>query len=267
MRNARWRPYLSVFRLRAQLETQYRAAALGGLVTQAFFGIVLICLYTALFDGSDPKMLQETVNYVWIQQMFFRMMFSADGELSNLILTGGVAYTMIRPVDQHTYWLMREIATRLVGAIMRLLPMILLQFVLPPELRMTLPESPLAFLQFLISLLLGAIILAEISGLRDAVIMKTLDTRGISAMIALIQMIFAGNIIPLTLFPDSLQTLIRFQPFAQALDAPTRMYLHAQSGPEWLLSLSVQLGWIVLVSALGRWLWARQLNRMIVQGG
>ena len=267
MRNKKWTPYTSVFRLRAQLETQYSAAALGGLVTQAFFGIVLICLYTALFDGSDPKMLQETVTYVWLQQMFFRMLFSSDGELNNLILTGGIAYTMIRPVDQHAYWLMREISTRLVGALMRLLPMILMQFILPPSLRMTLPDGPVAFIQFTVSLLLGAVILSEISSVRDAVTMKTLDTRGISAMINLIQMIFAGNIIPLTLFPDSIQTLIRYQPFAQALDAPTRMYLQAQAGPEWLLNLSVQLGWIILIAALGRWMWARQLNRMIVQGG
>lgn len=267
MRKKKWTPYISVFRLRAQLETQYRAAALGGLVTQAFFGLVLICLYTALFDGNDPQMLKQTVTYVWLQQMFFRMLFTSDGELTNLILSGGIAYTMIRPVDQHTYWLMREISTRLVGALMRLLPMILLQFVLPPSLRMSLPDGPVAFLQFTLSLLLGAVILSEISTVRDAITMKTLDTRGISAMINLIQMIFAGNIIPLTLFPDSMQTLIRYQPFAQALDAPTRMYLQVQTMPEWLLSLSVQLGWILLISALGRWMWARQLDRMIVQGG
>ena len=267
MRTKKIAPYWSVFRLRAHLETQYRAAALGGMVTQAFFGAVLVCLYTALFDGNDPAMLRETVTYVWLQQMFFRMMFSADNELQSLILSGGVAYTMIRPVDQHAYWLMRDVAARLVGALMRLLPMILLQFLLPASMRMTLPESPLALMQFLLSLVLGAFILAEISAVRDAVVMQTLDTRGISAMINLIMMIFSGNIIPLTLFPDSVQTLIRYQPFAQALDAPTRMYLHAQPLPDFLLNLSVQLGWIVLIALLGRLMWARQMDRMTVQGG
>ena len=42
------RPYMTVFRLRALMETQYRAAALGGLVTQVFFGLVYIFMYTAL---------------------------------------------------------------------------------------------------------------------------------------------------------------------------------------------------------------------------
>ena len=267
MKAKKWTPYLSVFRLRAQLETQYRAAAFGGLVTQAFFGIVLICLYTALFDGSDPKMLGETITYVWLQQMFFRMMLNTDGELMDMILTGSIAYTMIRPVDQHAYWLMRDVAARLVGALMRLMPMVLLQFFLPAGMRMALPQSPLAFGQFAVSLTLGAVCLAEIGQIVNGVVMITLDRRGISAMINLIMMIFSGNIIPLTLFPDRAQALIRFQPFAQALDAPTRMYLQAQAAPEWLLSVAVQITWIALLAALGRAMWAWRLNRMTVQGG
>lgn len=266
MRGA-FKPYLSVFRLRAKLETQYRAAALGGMVTQAFFGIMYVCLYAALFDGGDPRMLRETITYVWLQQMFFRMMTNTDGELQSLILSGGVAYTMIRPVDQHAYWIMRELSMRLVGALMRLTPMLLLQLILPPSMRMALPDGPAALAQFAASLLLGAALLSQIGGIVDAIVMMTLDTRGISAMINLVSMIFSGNIIPLTLFPNRVQTLIRYQPFAQALDAPVRMYLHAQSLPAWLANAGVQLAWIAALAALGRFLWARQLNRMTVQGG
>ena len=127
----RWRPYLTVLRLRALMETQYRAAALGGLVTQVFFGLVYIFLYTALFDGSDPQMLRDTITYVWIPQMFFRMMFSSDNELSNLIMSGGVAYMLVRPLDQHRFWVCRDVGGRLVGAAMRMIPMLLVQLILP----------------------------------------------------------------------------------------------------------------------------------------
>ncbi|MBQ8653696.1 MAG: ABC transporter permease, partial [Clostridia bacterium] len=131
----KWRPYLTVFRLRALMETQYRAAALGGLVTQVFFGLVYICLYTVLYNGSDPQALRDTITYVWIQQMFFRMMFSSDNELTNLIMNGGVAYMMVRPLDQHRFWVCRDVGGRLVGAAMRMAPMLLVQLILPPELR------------------------------------------------------------------------------------------------------------------------------------
>ena len=90
------RPYFTVFRLRALMETQYRAAALGGLVTQVFFGLVYIFLYTTLYAGESPDMLQATITYVWLQQMFFRMMFSSDGELQNLILSGEIGRASCR---------------------------------------------------------------------------------------------------------------------------------------------------------------------------
>ena len=263
----KWRPYLTVFRLRALQETQYRAAALGGLVTQVFFGLVYIFLYTALYAGSDPQALRDTITYVWIQQMFFRMMFSNDGELTNLIMSGGVAYMLVRPIDQHRFWVCREVGGRLVGAGMRMLPMLLVQLLLPAELRISLPDGPVALLQFVLSVGLGVLCLCELTSIIDAINMKTLDRRGISAILNLTMLTFSGNVIPLTLFPDGLQTLVRYQPFAQALDASIRMYQHAAALPEWALNVGVQIAWIFILRAIGRAMWARQLNNMIVQGG
>ncbi len=261
------RPYLTVFRLRALMETQYRAAALGGLVTQVFFGLVYIFLYTALYAGESPDMLRDTITYVWLQQMFFRMMFSTDGELTNLIMSGGIAYMLVRPVDQHRFWVCRDVGGRLVGAMMRLLPMVAIQFLLPRELRISLPDGWLSLVQFALSLGLGCVCLCELMSIIDAVNMKTLDRRGISAILNLTMMTFSGNVIPLTLFPDGLQELIRYQPFAQALDAPIRMYQQCASLPEWALNVAVQVGWILILRFVGRAMWHRQLNNMIVQGG
>ena len=262
-----WQPYLTVLRLRALQETQYRAAALGGLVTQVFFGLVYIFLYTTLYAGESPEMLRDTITYVWLQQMFFRMMFSTDGELSNLIMSGGIAYMLVRPVDQHRFWVCRDVGGRFVGAVMRLVPMVAIQFVLPRELRMSLPDGWLSMLQFITSLLIGCVCLCELMSIIDAVTMKTLDKRGISAILSLTMMTFSGNVIPLTLFPDGLQTLIRYQPFAQALDAPIRMYQNCASLPEWALIVAVQVGWIFILRAVGRAMWKKQLDNMIVQGG
>ena len=261
------RPYLTAFRVRALLETQYRGAALGGLVTQAFFGLVYAYLYTAFFNGSDPAAQRATVTYVWLQQMFFRMMFSADGELSSLIMNGGIAYMLVRPVDQHRFWVCRDVGGRLVGALMRLIPMLAIQFILPENLRMALPDGWLSLVQFIVSLLIGCVCLCELVSIIDAVTMKTLDKRGISAILNLTMMTFSGNVIPLTLFPDAMQTIIRYQPFAQALDAPIRMYQNCAALPEWGLTVMVQIGWIFVLRFIGRRMWQKRLDNMIVQGG
>ena len=263
----RFRPYWTAFRIRALLETRYRAAAFGGVATQAFFGLLLILLYTALYDGKDAEGLQDTVTYVWLQQMFFRAFLSNDNELSQRIMDGGMAYTLIEPVDQHIWWSFRALAQKTCGVMMRLIPMLLLQCILPVNLRMSGPESLLGFCQFLLSTLLGFLCVTQISMICMAITMITLDSRGITGMINLIMMIFCGNIIPLTMFPESMQHIIRYQPFAQAIDASIRMYQHTQSAHDFVLHIGVQLLWIALLTILARYLWHRELNRIVIQGG
>lgn len=267
MRHLRWRPYWSAFRLRALMESQYRAAALGGMVTQLFFALVLISLYQALYAGSDPAGLRDTITYVWLQQMLFCSLMTRDTELHEQIMTGGVAYTLCRPVDLHGYTVCRQLAMQAVGSLMRLTPMLLAMPLVPPAMRIAAPESPLALTQFLVSTVLGQVCMAEIHTIIDAVVMKTLDNRGASATLRLTMVALSGNIIPLTLFSGAAQTLIRYQPFAQALDAPIRMYLHAQGPAEWLVSVAVQAGYTLAAALLSRALWARRLADMTVQGG
>lgn len=227
---ASWKPYFSLYRLKAMQETQYRAAALGGLVTQAFFGLLYVFLYTALFRGENQAELAETITYVWLQQMFFRVLLMNDTELIQQVMTGGLAYAVLRPVDQYRFAFVRNMAQRHVNALMRLVPMIALQFLLPTAWRMQPPESLLALMQAFVSLLIGVMNLCAIAGISGAILMQTMDNRGINAIITFISNAFAGNIIPLTLFPDSVQAIIRYQPFAQSLDAPIRMYLRAGGG-------------------------------------
>ena len=117
---------------------------------------------------------------------------------------------------------------------------------------------------FAVSLMEGLAVTAAVDAIRSAVVMRTLDSRGVSAMIQLLMMIFAGNVIPLTLFPAQAQGLIRFQPFAQALDAPIRLYL---GGGDFLPTLCVQLGWFLVLGWLGWQMWRRQLLRVTIQGG
>ncbi len=263
----RIRPYLTAFRLRAMQETQYRAAAVGGLVTQAFFGLVYIFLYTALIGDGDPELLRDTITYVWLQQMFFRTVIASDGELSQLIFSGGLAYAVIRPVDQQLFWYVRDFAMRVVGGVMRAAPMVLAMLLLPAELRLSLPDGWLGAGQFLLSIVLGILCACAITSICQAINMKTLDNKGLSAMLNLIMLTFSGNVVPLTLFPDSMQPLIRYQPFAQALDLPIRAWQNAMAPGEWVLNVSVQLAWLIALLALARSMWKRNLNDLVIQGG
>ena len=262
------KPYRTAFAVHARLVSRYRGAAFGGIVTQLFFGLILVALYETLAgQEGGGALLRETATYVWLQQIFFRAFFTSDGDTADRIMSGNISYSLLRPVDLHLWCVCREMAGKIVGVAMRLLPMILIQFILPEKWRMLLPDGPLAAAQFAFSVLVGFLVVAQVNMITAAVTMRTMDNKGISGMINLVMMILCGNIIPLTLAPERLQALLRFQPFAQILDAPIRMYLHAADAGTWAAGMAVQAGWLALLWGFSRWLWGRNIRRIELQGG
>ena len=97
--------------------------------------------------------------------------------------------------------------------------------------------------------------------------MRTLDPRGMQGMLNLLMMTLAGNILPLTLFPDSWQRVITLLPYAQLLDTPIRLYTgeYALSrAPEALL---IQIGWTLVLVFIGCAFWRTNQRKLIIQGG
>ncbi|MBR5344273.1 MAG: ABC-2 family transporter protein [Clostridia bacterium] len=260
-----FRAYRTAFAVHARQVSRYRGAAIGGMVTQAFFGVMLVALYSAL--AGEGELLRQTATYVWLQQIFFRAFFTTGGEINEQIMSGSVCYSLLRPIDLHFWCVCREMAAKIVGVSMRILPMFLIQFILPENWRMLPPNSLVGFIQFFLSLLIGFCVIAQVNMITAAVTMRTLDNKGFSGLINLVMMILSGNIIPLTLAPERLQAILRWQPFAQMLDAPIRMYLHTASLGEWALSFGVQLAWLVGLTLFSRALWGHNIRRIELQGG
>ena len=262
------RAYLSVFRMRLRMETQYRGAVLGGVACQIFFGLILVALYRALYAGKPQTMpLSHVTTYVWLQQAFFRMLLCSDEDLMDKIRTGGIAYDLCRPVHLYGFYYTRIMAQKLMGSLLRALPMLVFAFLLPEGWGVSLPASPAGGLLALAALALGLCCVCAMENITMAFTMRTLDRRGIQAMLNLLIMILGGNVLPLTLFPDSWQRVITLLPYAQMLDAPIRLYSGEYApaqGPEVLL---LQAGWTAVLIGAGCLLWRKNQRRLILQGG
>ena len=260
--------YLSVFRMRLRLETQYRGAVLGGVACQVFFGLILVAIYRALYFGKPQSMsLSHITTYVWLQQAFFRMLLASDADLMDKIRTGGIVYDLCRPLHLYGFYYARIMAQKLMGSLLRAVPMLIFAALLPEGWGISLPASLPALALAVAALLLGLCCVCAMENITMAFTMRTLDPRGFQAMLNLLMMILSGNILPLTLYPDSWQRLITLLPYAQMLDAPIRLYTGEyalEQAPEVLL---LQAVWTVLLVSLGLLGWHRNQSRMIIQGG
>lgn len=259
---------ISVFRLRLREELQYRGAVIGGVFCQTFFGLILIAVYRALYATRPQTLpLEDVVTYVWLQQAFFRLLIAFDGELNDKVKTGGFAYDLCRPLDTYNYYYARGAAQKLMGSLLRSVPMLIIAMLLPEGWRIKAPSSAGGLLCAAVSLGLGLMCVCALDMITTGFTVRTLDSRGMQSALNLLMVTLSGNILPLTLFPDSWQNVIRLLPYAQLLDAPIRLYCGQQpvSGAPavWLC----QTVWTALLILLGRKFWESNRRRIVVQGG
>ena len=262
------RAYLSAFRMRRRLEFQYRGAVLGGVVCQVFFGLILIAIYRALYAGKPQVMpLTQITSYVWLQQAFFRMLLASDPELMDKIRTGSIAYHLCRPLNLYGFYYVRIMAQKMTGSLLRAVPMLVFAFLLPEGWGLMLPTSPAGFFWSLASLLFGLLCVSAMENITMGFTMRTLDSRGMQALLNLLMMTLAGNILPLTLFPDSWQRVITLLPYAQLLDAPIRLYTGEKAPAAAPGILLIQATWTLLLAGIGILFWRMTQKRLEIQGG
>ena len=262
------RAYLSAFRMRRRLEVQYRGAVLGGIICQAFFGLILIAIYRALYAGKPQSMpFSHVASYVWLQQAFFRMLMATDADLLDKIRTGSIAYDLCRPLNLYGFYYVRVMAQKLTGSLLRGTPMLIFALLLPEGWGLSMPASVPGLLLALVGLILGLLCVSAMENITMGFTMRTLDSRGMQAMLNLLMMICCGNILPLTLFPDSWQKVITALPYAQMLDTPIRLYTGDAAIADAPRMLLLQILWTAVLTALGILFWHRNQRHIEIQGG
>ena len=86
-------------------------------------------------------------------------------------------------------------------------------------------------------------------------------------MFCSIMEVLSGQIIPLPFFPEQVQRILEWNPFASTGNVPFRVYSGNLIGAEMVRAILIQIFWLILLNVLGRLLAARGEKRAVVQGG
>ncbi len=266
------RAYYSLFKMRLLKGLQYKVAALAGVATQFFWGFMYIMIFEAFYKSTpsvQPISFRELIQVIWLQQSFlvFIMLWYRDNELLNLITSGNIAYELCRPIDLYKFWYSKLIAQRLSGALLRCLPIMLIAVFLPYPYNFSLPPSFTSFILFLITLILGLILIVAISMLIYISVFYTMSPTGSLLIFGVFGEFLSGLVIPVPLMPKTLQKLVYLLPFRYTSDLPFRIYAGNIGIKEALISICVQVLWITIIITLGKLWMKKSLKRIVVQGG
>ncbi len=262
------RPYFAILTARFRMLLQYRAAALAGIGTQIFWGLIRVMIMEAFYRSSpieQPMEIEDVVTYIWLGQALLAMIpWNLDREIREMVSRGTVAYEITRPLDLYSLWYSRAIAMRTAPVILRATPIFILGLLF---LQMGQPDSVASGLAWMLATI-GALMLGcAITTLLHISLFWTISGEGISRIVPAMVMIFSGMVIPLPLFPDWAQAVMQFLPFAGLIDTPFRLYIGHIPPSELPLILIHQVSWTITLVILGRMLMSKGVRNLVVQGG
>ncbi|MDP4089566.1 MAG: ABC transporter permease [Bacillota bacterium] len=264
--------YMSVFRIRFINSLQYRAVALGAIITRFGWGLMEVLAYSALYrtgSAAFPMEFSQTVSYLWMQQtliVLFSVVFS-DGEIYTAIESGSIAYELVRPMDLYGRWFCQSAANRLAFTILNCLPALLVAFIMPEPYRMSLPFAVGQFLLFLLSTVLALCVVVAFAMLMYISLFYILSQRGIRIIVTAFTTFLSGGVIPLPFFPAPVLAVVQLLPFAAMQNMPLRIYSGNIAGLDALKGIVFQLFWLAVLFLIGKLTMGRALKKVIVQGG
>ena len=264
--------YASLFRIKFIAGLQYRAAAAAGIATQFVWGIMSLLLYKAFYEAdpiSFPMSFQALSSYLWLQQAFLALFMGwfFENDIFQTITEGGIAYELCRPLDIYYMWFYRTMANRLAKAVLRCMPILIFAAFLPKPYGISLPESISAGFWFLITTILGFLVVIAYSMLVYISTFFTYSPMGVRMVSVSLVEFFAGAVVPLPFLPEGVRRVVELLPFASMQNIPLRIYSGDIAGAEILPRVALQIFWIVVLMWFGKWLMRHALRRVVVQGG
>lgn len=264
--------YWSFFRIRFIHGLQYRAAALSGMVTQFFWGIMQILLFHAFYEASPdsfPMDFQAFSTYIWLQQAFLALFMTWfwESQLFEFITSGNVAYELCRPVRLYHMWFVRGLAVRLSKAVLRCMPILIFAWFLPEPYGLSIPGDMKIWFLTLISMILGLLFVVAFGMIVYMSVFYTISSQGTKIMITSLSEFLSGSVIPLPFLPGGIREFVSLLPFASAQNVPFRIFGGDLTGSDLYISLALQIFWLITALLLGLMLEKRALKRIVIQGG
>jgi ABC-2 type transport system permease protein len=184
--------------------------------------------------------------------------------IAQQIRSGAIDTDLMKPLDFHVHMLARQFGETLFRFATLAVPSMIIGYLF---LDLRLPAGWAQGLLFVLSILLGFTVLFSLNFLLGLLSVVTLDIRSITWAYNGLVRFFAGQMVPLWLFPGFIGALAAVLPFKSIFYIPLSIYIGRLSGSEAWQAVGFQLVWISILIPLGRLAWGRIHNRLVVQGG
>lgn len=262
------RLYWEFARRSFQRHLTYRAAAFAGLLTNFFFGLLRVAVLLALFaDRQEVAGFTRPGLYTYMalsQGIISLIHMFGWYELMDAVHSGEIAGDLLKPLGLFHVWLARDGGRAAATFLLRGVTIVGLYALFFP---MQHPQSARQWAAVGLALLLGWLSSFAWRFLINLAAFWTPNARGIGRLGFVAANFFSGFLMPLSFFPQWVQTLAYLTPFPYMLNSIVEIYLGILHGAAFWQAMAIELLWIGILFALSQLLLRAGVRRLVILGG
>ncbi|MEX2303328.1 MAG: ABC-2 family transporter protein [Bryobacterales bacterium] len=240
-----------------------------GIVTYLINVTVYYFIWKALY-ATDPNFaagfrFDEMVTYVAVGWVIRSVYFNnIDQNMATDVLEGNIAMAMLKPVSVQSIYVGQALGEAGFRLVMLTAPA---AFVVSLMFPLQGPASPKAFGLFLASLGLSIALTGALNFIVGCCAVRLKSILGLLRAKFYVQELLSGLLVPMTMFPAALQTVMAYLPFQHIAYTPLRIYLGKLEGAAALEALGIQALWTIALLAFGARFWHLMARKITIHGG
>ncbi len=258
--------YIAFYKKAFKSMSFYRSTTVIRLLSSILMYFIQYSLWSALIKTENHAgvSLNEMISFVAIN-LFVTMLTDTNiaSQLEPSIRDGSVVMDFIRPINFRLYLFSSSLGTNTYNMLTSALPIIIVIFLLH---ELSFP-SPLYTLMFVLSLLIGMLIIFELTYIFGLLAFFTQKAWYLNWYLDGFKTIFGGTVVPLWFYPDILKQMSMFLPFRYVSFEPVNFFLQKTPiGEAWQV-LFIGVVWIVILRLISTLIYHRIVNRIAINGG
>jgi ABC-2 type transport system permease protein len=257
------------FSLRSfQRQLVYRTAALAGLVTNFFFGIIRIAVLVALYGARHEVAgipIEGAITFTGLSQALIGILSLFSWyELMNNVYTGAISADLLKPMGLYQYWLSHDCGRAVGQLILRGLPMMIAYAVF---FGIKTPQNFWQWAGFVISLILAWAVSFSWRFLVNLAAFWIPNAAGFIRFAFVLSWFMSGFLMPLRYFPDWFVKLCALTPFPYMINTVVEVFLGVVQGPAVIQALLAQVFWLAGLMLAGELVLYIGIRKLVILGG
>ena len=259
--------YLSFAVIKFRSKMAYRFDYVLGILDTLLAFVVYWSIYKALYAGAgevDGVTFSMVTTSFLISLGLSAAFHKNEMFLQDKIKQGTIANELLKPVNFKLRMLFEDMGEGAFHVVFNFLPTVIIACFFAP---IQAPSGARDVLLCLVSVILGYVVLWEISFIVQSWSFTLFSVWGLITIKNVMVNILAGAYIPMWFMPDWLRSAIRFTPFDSIYFTPVQLYLGELGGKEIVFHFARQLFWITALWAVGEYFWRSGIKKLVIQGG